>query len=60
MLSAGIRCGSLSDELSVAPVGWPGEATIIRARAAMQQIADWLEKLGMPEYAQRFAENGIV
>ena len=25
----------------------------------MQQIADWLEKLGMPEYAQRFAENGI-
>ena len=28
-------------------------------RAAMQQIADWLEKLGMSEYAQRFAENGI-
>ena len=27
--------------------------------AAMQQIADWLKKLGMPEYAQRFAENGI-
>ena len=25
----------------------------------MQQIADWLEKLGMSEYAQRFAENGI-
>ena len=25
----------------------------------MQQIADWLEKLGMAEYAQRFAENGI-
>lgn len=25
----------------------------------MQQIADWLEKLGMFEYAQRFAENGI-
>jgi hypothetical protein len=25
----------------------------------MQQIADWLGKLGMPEYAQRFAENGI-
>src|SRR6516164_5502856 len=25
----------------------------------MQQIADWLEKLGMPEYAQRFAENRI-
>ena len=24
----------------------------------MQQIADWLEKLGMSEYAQRFAENG--
>ena len=26
----------------------------------MQQIADWLEQLGMSEYAQRFAENGIV
>jgi class 3 adenylate cyclase/predicted ATPase len=25
----------------------------------MQQIEDWLEKLGMAEYAQRFAENGI-
>jgi hypothetical protein len=25
----------------------------------MQHIADWLEKLGMSEYAQRFAENGI-
>jgi class 3 adenylate cyclase/predicted ATPase len=25
----------------------------------MQQIADWLKKLGMAEYAQRFAENRI-
>jgi class 3 adenylate cyclase len=25
----------------------------------MQQIADWLEKLGMSEYAQRFAESDI-
>jgi SAM domain (Sterile alpha motif) len=25
----------------------------------MQQIADWLAKLGMSEYAERFAENGI-
>ena len=25
----------------------------------MQAIADWLEKLGMSEYAQRFAENNI-
>jgi class 3 adenylate cyclase len=25
----------------------------------MQQVADWLDKLGMSEYAQRFAENGI-
>jgi class 3 adenylate cyclase len=25
----------------------------------MQQIADWLEKLGMSEYAQRFVENRI-
>jgi hypothetical protein len=25
----------------------------------MQQIVDWLEKLGMSEYAPRFAENRI-
>jgi hypothetical protein len=25
----------------------------------MQQIAEWLEKLGMSEYADRFAENKI-
>ena len=25
----------------------------------MQQIADWLEKLGMSEYAKRFVENRI-
>ena len=30
-----------------------------RWRAAMQEIADWLEKLGMSQYAQRFAENDI-
>jgi class 3 adenylate cyclase len=27
--------------------------------AATEEIADWLEKLGMSEYAQRFAENKI-
>src|SRR5205807_9574486 len=25
----------------------------------MQQIADWLERLGLGQYAQRFAENDI-
>jgi len=25
----------------------------------MQQIAEWLKKLGMSEYAARFSENGI-
>ena len=25
----------------------------------MQQIADWLEKLGMSEYAQRFVESEV-
>ena len=25
----------------------------------MQQVADWLKKLGMSEYSQRFAENDI-
>ena len=32
---------------------------VLNPGAAMQQIADWLEKLGMSEYAPRFAENGI-
>jgi class 3 adenylate cyclase len=27
--------------------------------ATMQQVADWLEKLGLGQYAQRFAENDI-
>jgi hypothetical protein len=27
--------------------------------AAMQQIADWLKKRGMSEYAERFADNDI-
>jgi hypothetical protein len=26
---------------------------------AMQQIAEWLNKLGMSEYAERFAEERI-
>ena len=30
-----------------------------RRGAAMQQIADWLQKLGMSEYAERFAESDI-
>jgi SAM domain (Sterile alpha motif) len=25
----------------------------------MQHVADWLEKLGLGQYAQRFAENDI-
>ena len=33
--------------------------TTLQGRGAMQQIADWLEKLGMSEYAERFAENEI-
>jgi hypothetical protein len=31
----------------------------LQGRGAMQQIAEWLEKLGMSEYAERFAENDI-
>ena len=33
--------------------------TDFRGGAVMQQIADWLEKLGLGQYAQRFAENEI-
>ena len=31
----------------------------MRGAASMQQVADWLEKLGLGQYAQRFAENDI-
>src|SRR5215471_15887346 len=31
----------------------------IRKGPPMQQIADWLKKLGLPEYGERFAENRI-
>src|SRR5262245_15063888 len=30
-----------------------------RGGVAMHEIADWLEKLGLSEYAQRFADNAI-
>jgi class 3 adenylate cyclase len=30
-----------------------------KGRRAMQQIADWLQKLGMSEYAERFVESRI-
>jgi SAM domain (Sterile alpha motif) len=35
------------------------EAANSRGAGAMQQVADWLEKLGLGQYAQRFAENDI-
>ena len=35
------------------------KARKVSRAAAMQETADWLEKLGMSEYAPRFAENGI-
>jgi hypothetical protein len=60
--SSGLRyAGNLSDKLSVALVQKLSPATInpLEAWAAMRQIADWLEKLGMPAYAERFAENAI-
>jgi class 3 adenylate cyclase len=52
--------GKLSDKLSLARAKRLGHPRINRGEgAAMQQIADWLTKLGMSEYAERFAENGI-
>jgi SAM domain (Sterile alpha motif) len=31
----------------------------LRGAAAMQQVSDWLERLDLGQYAQRFAENDI-
>jgi SAM domain (Sterile alpha motif) len=36
-----------------------GEADNPGVGAAMQQVSDWLLKLGLGQYAQRFAENDI-
>jgi SAM domain (Sterile alpha motif) len=43
----------------IAPSGWSEPESEPGHGAAMQEIADWLEKLGMSEYAQRFIENDI-
>src|SRR5271169_261911 len=45
-------------------MSWPGlissrPALPVKRGQPMQQITDWLEKLGMSEYAQRFVENRI-
>jgi hypothetical protein len=37
--------------------GWD-DCRQIGMEPPMRRLADWLEKLGMPEYAQRFAQNG--
>ena len=46
------------------PTAWPCRfrayhAAETRGAAAMQQVADWLKKLGLEQYAQRFADNDI-
>src|SRR5271156_3525573 len=35
------------------------QSSVAADGATMQQIADWLKELGLSEYGQRFAENGI-
>src|SRR6516162_4332872 len=40
------------------PAG-PEPTRQIRRGPPMQQIADWLRRIDLPEYAERFAENGI-
>jgi hypothetical protein len=43
--------------LSGSLAGAGGGSPTIRGPASMQQVAEWLEKLGLAQYAQRFAEN---
>src|SRR4029077_3718623 len=51
------NAGEFSDKL---PLALPETRLDRRGRGiTMQQIADWLEKLGLSEYTMRFAENGI-
>jgi predicted ATPase/class 3 adenylate cyclase len=48
------RCGRWYTFVAVAK-----NSTTTDLVAAMQEMADWLKKLGMPEYAERFAANDI-
>src|SRR5215472_3821155 len=47
--------------IALALLNWPQNKKMghRRSRAAMQSISEWLEKLGLEQYAQRFAENGV-
>ena len=46
-----------SESLKLKPDTVPNPAAA--RSSAMQQTADWLERLGLVQYAQRFAENDI-
>src|SRR5499427_7197866 len=45
-----VNCPAGPERIASNPVGGP----------PMQQIADWLQKLGLGQYAQRFAENDVA
>ena len=50
-------CRDLIGELAAAYS--KGSVGLKSRDTAMQQIADWLKKLALGQYAQTFAENGI-
>jgi len=52
-------CNLLRYNLSGSLAGAGGGSPTITGPASMQQVAEWLEKLGLAQYAQRFAENDI-
>jgi len=54
-----VLSGGYRDRVSVALFKKLGWITTRPSVAAMQEISDWLKKLGMSEYARRFAENRI-
>jgi SAM domain (Sterile alpha motif) len=49
----------VSSRLSVGRIFSYGTPQVAWEDGRMQQIADWLEKLDLGQYAQRFADNGI-
>src|SRR6516164_9786969 len=49
---------SLARVVHLSPVG-PTRVALNPQGPPMQQIADWLQKLGLGQYAQSFAENDI-
>jgi class 3 adenylate cyclase len=56
---AGGKPATTRPRRALKPKGRSAPKAAAQRSSATQQVADWLDSLGMPEYAERFAENKI-